>query len=316
MYEMKKEFKERIEKQIGKRDAEKFFDTFKQRTRKAFRVNTIKANSEDIKERIKERGWKFRQIPGLNGAFIIDTELNPGELGKTIEHNIGGYYIQEITSMLPALALNPQENEKVLDLCAAPGSKTTQIAALMNNKGILFANEVRKDRVNILSTNLERCGVANTIVTNSDGLRICKFFRENKYLFDKILVDAPCSGEGTIMNDPSILRTWNPNMIKKFSRIQKGLIESAFNTLVVGGTLVYSTCTLEVEEDEEVIQYLIDKFPKQIKVEKISLPLKSRSGLKEWDNKKFDKEILNCAKFWPQDNGSEGFFIARIRKIE
>lgn len=312
---MKKEFKERIEKQIGKKDAEGFFGTFKQRTRKAFRVNTIKSNSEEIKERIKERGWKFRQIPGLKEAFIIDTELNPGELGKTIEHNIGNYYIQEITSMLPALALDPKENEKVLDLCAAPGSKTTQIAALMNNKGILFANEVRKDRVNILSANLERCGVANTIVTTSEGLRICKFFRENKFLFDKILVDAPCSGEGTIMNDPSILKTWNPNMIKKFSRIQKGLIEAAFSILIPGGTLIYSTCTLEVEEDEEVIQYLIEKFPKQLKIEKILLPLKSRPGLKEWKNQKFDKEIQNCAKFWPQDNGSEGFFIAKIKKV-
>lgn len=313
---MKKEFKERIERQIGKKDAEKFFETFKKRTRKAFRVNTIKADSEDIKQRIKEKGWKFRQITGLKDAFIIDTELNPGELGKTIEHNIGDYYIQEITSMLPALALEPKKNEKVLDLCAAPGSKTTQIAALMNNKGMLLANEVRKDRVNILSANLDRCGVSNCIVTNTDGLRVCRFFRENKFLFDKILVDAPCSGEGTIMNDPTILRTWNPNMIKKFSRIQKQLIESAFNSLIPGGAMVYSTCTLEVEEDEEVIQYLIEKFPKQLEIEKISLPLKERPGLKSWDNKKFDKQMQNCAKFWPQDNGSEGFFIAKIHKIK
>ncbi len=313
--EVKESFKKRIEKQVGKQEANKFFETLQKRTRKALRVNTLKSSFNEIKKTFKENSWNFKEYPELN-AFVIESELNPGELGKKREHQTGNYYIQELTSMLPVYALNPKEDELVLDLCAAPGSKTTQLAMFMKNKGTIFANEVKKDRINILSSNLERCGVTNTILTQEDGLKFCKVFNEEKFLFDKILIDAPCSGEGTIMNDPEAMKIWNENMIKKFSRIQKNLIESAFKILKPQGALVYSTCTLDIEEDEEVIQYLLEKYPAQIKIEKVSFPLKSKEGTIKYQNKKLDNQIKNCAKFWPQDNGSEGFFVAKIIKIK
>jgi 16S rRNA C967 or C1407 C5-methylase (RsmB/RsmF family) len=130
--------------------------------------------------------------------MIVENELMPGELGRAIEHLLGYYYIQEIASMLPPLVLNPKEEEKVLDLCASPGSKTTQIAARMKNEGLLVANEVKFGRIKILAANIERCGVTNCVITRRDGIALCKKFKENGFLFDKILLDAPCSGEGTI----------------------------------------------------------------------------------------------------------------------
>lgn len=307
-------FVERIKKQIGDEDAENFFNSIKKKTRKSIRINTIKASPEEIKTRLKQKGWKIREIKNFPLAVVIESELKPGELGKTLEHSLGYYYVQEVTSMLPALALNPKEGESILDICAAPGSKTTQISAMMNNKGIVFANDIRSDRTRVLNFNLNKCGVSNAIITSMDGFQLLKIFENNNFLFDKITLDAPCSGEGTIMNDLDSLKMWNIRNIEKLSKIQKQMASRAFNSLKVGGTLVYSTCTLAPEEDEEVIQYLLDNFP--CKIEKVNFPLKFRKPLKEWDGRKFSKEIQKCAKFWPQDNESEGFFIAKIIKIK
>ncbi len=307
-------FVERIKKQLGEEEAEKFFEFIKKKTRKSIRINTIKISPEELKSRLRKKEWKIREIKDFPLAIIIESKLNPGELGKTLEHNLGYYYVQELTSMLPAFALDAKEGESVLDICAAPGSKTTQIAAMMKNKGIIFANDIRSDRARVLNFNLNKCGVSNTIITSMDGFQLCKIFEENNFLFDKITLDAPCSGEGTIMNDLDSLKMWNIRNIEKLSKIQKQMASRAFKSLKIGGILIYSTCTLSPEEDEEVIQYMLDNF--HCKIEKTDFPLKSRKPLKEWNGKKFSKEIQNCAKFWPQDNESEGFFIAKIRKIE
>ena len=143
--------------------------------------------------------------------------------------------------------------ETVLDLCASPGSKTTQISAKMETTGVLIANEIHLGRIKILASNLERCGVTNAVITKKEGSAICRTFKKQEMLFNKILIDAPCSGEGTLRTSPKTFKMWNINTVKKLSRIQKSLLYSAFEILKVGGEIIYSTCTHAPEENEEVI---------------------------------------------------------------
>ena len=211
--------------------------------------------------------------------------------------------------MIPPLVLDPKPDDIVLDMCGSPGSKTTQIAALMQNKGILVANDYTIDRMKPLTINIQRCGISNTIITLMEG----RFFKNSNIKFDKISVDAPCSGTGTIRKSLKTLKIWNPNMIKRLAGTQKQLLDTAFNILKENGTLVYSTCSLEPEENESVIDFLLNRY--NAKIEKIELNgLKTSPAILEFEDKTYNKEIKNCLRIWPQDNDTEGFFVAKIRK--
>jgi NOL1/NOP2/sun family putative RNA methylase len=213
--------------------------------------------------------------------------------------------------MIPPLVLEPKENEIVLDIAAAPGSKTTQIAQYMNNKGILVANDYTILRMKPLSLNLQRCGITNCILT----LMLGQWFKKSNIEFDRILVDAPCSGTGTIRKSLKTLRIWNPNMVKRLAITQKQLLETAFKILKPGGTLVYSTCSLEPEEDEAVVDFLINKYD-GAKLEEIKLKdLKKSNPILEFEKNKYHEDIKKCLRIWPQDNDTEGFFVAKLRKI-
>ncbi|MBS3065729.1 NOL1/NOP2/sun family putative RNA methylase [Candidatus Pacearchaeota archaeon] len=238
----------------------------------------------------------------------------PGELGNSIEHLLGYYYVQEISSMLSVLALNPQPGEFILDLMASPGSKTSQIAARMENKGTLIANDLKLDRVKILSATLERNGVSNTIITQKDAVAFCSNIAKSQFRFDKILLDATCSGEGTLRSSPKTFLMWNEKIIKKLSRMQKKFIAFALKCLKAGGTIIYSTCTHAPEENEEIIDFALKNFP--VKVEQISLPLKCRQGITEWDNKSYSQEVRKACRIYPQDNDSEGFFVCKMTLLE
>ncbi len=316
-YKPKAEFVERIEKLIGKEDAKKFFEIAYFSCPDYIRVNTLKISPEELKKRLEGYGWIMKQpYEEFPEVLIIDraSNLKPGELGKTYEHLLGYFYVQEISSMLPIFALKPKANELVLDLCASPGSKTTQAAAVMNNQGTIIANEVSLGRIRILSSNLEKSGVSNTIITRKDGVQFCKrWSKDVKMKFDKILVDAPCSGEGTLRKSPKTFDMWNASFIRSLSRIQRKMAGEALKLLKVGGEMVYSTCTLSPEEDEGVVNYLKQNF--DIEIEKVILPLKTRDGIIEWDGEKFNDEIKNCIRLYPQDNNSDGFFLAKIRKL-
>jgi tRNA (cytosine49-C5)-methyltransferase len=253
-----------------------------------------------------------RNIRAKRGEII---ELEPGEIGRAIEHLLGYYYLQEISSMLPPLVLNPKPDEVILDLCAAPGSKTTQIAALMKNTGTIIANDLKLGRIKILASNLERCGVLNTIITKSSGEGICKRLKENNFKVDKILIDAPCSGEGTIRGTPKTLEMWNIKKVHSLSRIQKSLLSNAISLLEKeGGEIVYSTCTHSPEENEEVLDFILKKH-KNVKIEKPSLPIeiKSREGIKKWQEKEYLEEVKYSCRIYPQDNNTEGFFISKLK---
>jgi len=314
-YQPKPEFVERVEKLIGKEEAEKFFEISYTSTPNSIRCNTLKISIEDLKERLKKKGWKisppFKDFPEV---FIIESRLKPGELGKTKEHLLGYYYVQDISSMLSLFVLKPEKGDFFLDLCASPGSKTTQAAAMMENQGTIIANEVSLGRIRILNSNLERCGVMNTIVTRCDGVGFCKRIeRKSRFKFDKILVGAPCSGEGTLRKSLKTFQMWNKKVIQGMSKIQKRLAAEALKVLKINGEMVYSTCTLGPEEDEEVLDFLKKNF--DIEIEKVSLPLKFRKGACSWEDKDYDKEVENACRVWPQDNNTDGFFLAKIKKL-
>ena len=297
-------------------DVKRFFEVAKTQGKKSIRVNTLKISTDELIKRLKLKNWDISQ-PFKDYPEIIQiiSELEPGELGKTEEHLLGYYYVQEITSMMPILALNPKPDEILLDLCAAPGSKTTQAAAKMQNKGTIIANDLNIGRISILSANLERIGITNAIITRHDGLELCAKLKKSKtrIKFDKILVDAPCSGEGNIRASPRTYLEWSESMLKRFGAKNKKLASAALELLKVEGVMIYSTCTHSPEENEEVIQHLLDNF--NIKIEEIKLPLKTRPGIQKWKDKTFSSEIKKAVRIYHHDNDMEGFFLCKIRKL-
>lgn len=268
-------------------------------------INNKKSNSGLIRNE-EDVGYDYR------GKEVI--ELGPGELGNAIEHLLGYFYVQEISSMMSVIALSPKPGDFVLDVAASPGSKTTQMAAMMQNKGTIIANDIKLDRIKILNANLERCGVMNCIVTRNDGVGLCSRLADKGFKFDKILLDAPCSGEGTLRSSPKTFLMWNFKVVKKLSREQKKLIANAIKCLKVGGEIVYSTCTHSPEENESVVDFALKNFP--VSIEKVKLPLKCRAGVTEWNGGRFDDSVEKCCRIYPQDNDSEGFFVSKFRLIK
>ncbi len=283
---------------------------------KSFRVNTLKISPEDLKKRLEEKKWQINQpFKDYPEIMVMESELQPGEFGRSLEHQLGYYYIQDIASMLPPLVLNPKPDETVLDLCASPGSKTTQITARMQNTGTIIANEISLHRIKILASNLERCGVTNAIITKKEGFALCNKLKQEGFLFDKILVDAPCSGEGTIISNPKTLLMWNIKTVFNLSKMQKSLLSAAIEILKPGGEIVYSTCTHSPEEDEEILDFVLKKYP-EMKIEKINLPLKFTQGITNWKDKEYAKDLKYTCRIYPHEANTEGFFLAKLKKIK
>lgn len=294
--EIPKLFKERYSSIISD------FEILSKPLPKAFRINTLKTNIEEIKERFQKYNIKITPLEFYQEAFISDSP----EIGKTLEHFLGYIYSQEITSMLPPLTILEELKDAnvILDACAAPGSKTTELATLTN--ATIVANDLDYSRIGALKHNIERIGAINTIITNLDLRRI----RDLEP--DIILLDAPCSAEGTTRKSPEVFSYWSMKDILKHSNLQKQLILKAYELLKPGGTLVYSTCTFAPEENEEVIEYLLNKT--DAKLEKINLKIKTREGILNYNNKEYNKEIKKCIRIIPEDNNTGGFFIAKIKK--
>jgi NOL1/NOP2/sun family putative RNA methylase len=275
--------------------------------RKCIRVNTLKASVEDIKRRLSPK-WELTPIPWCKEGFWIKSKGEERfDIGNLVEHQLGYLYIQESASMIPPIVLDPQPGERVVDLCSAPGSKTTQIAMYMENQGTLVANDVDWSRLKPLGINLQRCGITNTV----------SFLKANNKLkkesFDRVLVDAPCSGTGTIRRSLKTMRMWSPGLIKRMAREQRKLIQLGYDLLKPGGTLVYSTCTQEPEENEAVVTALLN-HNEGASLEKIQLDIVRSPAIEEFDGKRYHPKIENCLRIYPQDNDSEGFFVAKIKK--
>jgi len=313
---LKEKFEERMKTLLGE-EYDSFIESLSGEPLRSIRVNELKISPEELKKRLEAKGWKIAQpIMDHPEIMVVESELEPGELGRSFEHLLGYYYVQEISSMMPSIVLNPRPHERVLDLCASPGSKTTQMASMMRNTGLIIANEVEFGRMKILSSNLERCGVTNAVITKKDGAVLCDRFAKQGFEFDKILVDAPCSGEGTLRSNSKTAVMWNAKGIGKMSRIQKRLLASAFRALKVGGELVYSTCTYAPEEDEEVIDFILRESKGNVKIEKTFLPMKHHSGILEWQEKGYLEDVKSCCRIFPFDANTEGFFITKLRKVK
>lgn len=282
-----------------------FFACLETQLPKSFRVNTIKSGRQEIMERFAEYGIRIKQMEWYGDAFVSE---NP-DIGGTLEHFLGKIYIQELVSMIPALAVKKdlEKASSVLDACAAPGSKTTQLAAIMKNQGRIIANDLSYSRIKALQFNLQKAGALNTIVTNQD----LRFFPNQQY--DVVILDAPCSSEGIIRKNDKLFRSWNEKRILGHSRLQKQLIVKAFDLLKNGGKMTYSTCTFAPEENEEVVAHLLSE--RDAKIEKIGLPgFRFAKGTAKWRNREYPTEVEDCARVWPQHNDTGGFFVAKVVK--
>ena len=308
--EIKDSFKAHYTKLLGK-DYDKFMKYNFSFLRRSIRINTLKMSISELKKRL-EKDWILTQVPWCKEGFWI---LHKGkgdehrrDIGNLQEHQLGYFHVQEAASMIPPLVLDPKEDEIILDMCSSPGSKSTQIGQYMKNSGVLVCNETDTMRLKPLDVNLQKAGLRNIVVTQMSGTQF------KNYKFDRILVDAPCSGTGTIRKSLKTIKIWNPNMIKRLSILQKNLLETAFNNLKKGGTLVYSTCSVEPDENEAVVSFLLDKY-ENAKIEEIKLNIKRSKPFLEYDEKKFNKDVDKCLRIWAHDNDTEGFFVAKLRKL-
>lgn len=276
------EFKNRMKDLLGEEDYERFIEAFEADNRyHALRLNTLKVKG-DFKDKLE---CITEQVPWEETGFYYDASFTPG---KHPYHEAGLYYIQEPSAMAPVHYLDPKPGEKILDLCAAPGGKSTQIACKLDGKGLLITNEINRDRAKILSLNIERLGIENAMVLNETSEHLAGYFSS---YFDKILVDAPCSGEGMFRKNDNAADEWSEENVLLCAKRQAEILDNAAEMLVPGGTLVYSTCTFSREENEDNIEAFLERhddfkcemakrlFPHEVKGEGHFLCVLKRDGL-------------------------------------
>ena len=270
------------------------------------RVNTIKYTALKFIQYCKEHNIKFERVIWYQDAFIIKN-MKEKEIQKLDIYEKGYIYLQSLSSMIPPIVLNPKPKEKILDLTAAPGSKTTQLSALMENQGYILANELDKIRCERLKYNVDMQGAKIVEVVNGRGEKIGEKYQK---MFDKVLLDAPCSGEGRFCaRNVMSYRNWSLKTVKDLSKLQKKLIESAYKALKPNGIMVYSTCTLNKEENEFILNWAINNL--QLKILDIEVDFqKALPGFSE----DLDVSINKSIRILPSKE-MEGFFVAKLKKI-
>lgn len=270
------------------------------------RVNTLRTTPEHVRVRLEAQGYEVSATPLAADLFLVPALTHPGRLQEALA---GYYYPQALTSAVASLALAPQPEELVCDLCAAPGSKTSHMAQLMHNRGLIVANEPVHERLAMLAYNLKHLGVSNVVTTRYTGQNFPK--REK---FQRVLVDAPCSGEGNyrwdIQGRQRHMRR-SKNTPADLPRLQQQLLIRGFDLLEPGGQLLYATCTYNPEENEAVVQTLLEQRP--ARVQPITLPIPHSPGLQHWRDRTYDASMQHCWRLYPHHTGSVGFFLASIR---
>ncbi len=270
---------------------------------KHVRVNTIKIDEGELVERLKERGF---EVEKTEVPFCYEVLREPYSVGATPEYLMGYYYVMEKSSCVPPLALDPKPKDVVVDFASSPGGKTTFLAQLMGNRGVLIAVEASKDRIQALIDNVHRMGVLNTAIVHMDATKFYKLGIK----VDKILLDAPCSGEGVIHKDRERKRISGRRDIELCSKLQRDLVTSALKSLKPGGVLVYSTCSLTPEENELVVQYVLENF--NVRIEEIEWGERALTYIPNYGE--LDREIGKCRRFYPHKHKTSGFFVAKIVK--
>lgn len=289
-------FLERLRGQLGSR-FDDYLACMEQPHSRGLRINALKFSAEDE----NALGFALAPVPfAPEGRRILDEAARPG---LSPWHHAGAYYMQEPSAMSAVTALDPQPGERVLDMCAAPGGKTTQIAARLAGRGLVWANEYVRSRAQILVSNLERTGVRNAVVSSLHPDRIAEGLTE---WFDRVLVDAPCSGEGMFRRDPQAVEEWSPEHVRTCAARQAGILDSAARCLRPGGVLVYSTCTFAPDEDELAVAAFLERHP-DFSLEEIPADFGTPA------DRVGDFPTDLARRVWPMDGG-EGHFVARLRR--
>lgn len=295
----------KIKEIFPKKEVDAFLDANETERPTVVRANTLKTNRKELMQMLYNRKVDADALEWCEEGIVAFKSGNP--LGATPEYLAGYYAIQGASSFLAVLNMEILENQTVVDLCAAPGGKTTYLAALMQNTGVLYANELCKDRTYSLKGNVHRMGVTNCIITNMDALD----FSIKKV--DRVLLDAPCSGTGIISKDKSVKTSKTASEIKKTQKLQQKLILHAFDMLKQNGFMVYSTCSFLVEENEEVVDYLLrNRKNARIDIPDVGI---GRDGFTSFRGKDFSNELKKAKRIYPHVHNMHGFFYVKIKKI-
>lgn len=313
------EFIQRLERIVPEERLSDVLQSFVSAPATAFRINILKDNVETVLASLREDGITPKSVDWYRDAFWVPPSDREALLASSAAEK-GRIYIQNLSSMLPPLILAPEPGEKVLDLTAAPGSKTLQLAALMQGEGELAAVELSRGRFFKMKALLQEYGASFVRTFLQNGEKVWRYRPEH---FDRILLDAPCSTEGRFhLATPDTFSYWSPRKIKEMSSKQRRLLFSAIHTLKPGGVLVYSTCTFAPEENEAMIDWALNKFGDAIRVDAISLPFSetddanapaTMEGLPSWDGREFEPDVRHTLRILP-NHLFEGFYVARIAK--
>lgn len=294
MLKLPQSFIDKYQKLLGD-DAEDFFQSLNKDVQKGFRLNSLKENYQNVNLPLE------KPIPYIKDGYYGEID------GKSLEHQAGYVYSQDISAMYVGQVVNAQPGDIVLDLCAAPGGKSTHIAEQLQNQGLLISNEINHKRAEILVENLERFGSRNVIILNETPQKIAK---ELPNTFDKIVVDAPCSGEGMFRKNHDAVKYWDIDYPSKCAKRQREILEEAIKTLKPGGELVYSTCTFSPEEDEQIVQWVLDNYPE---LELIEIPKYEGMDNGRPDFANNNSELTKCVRLMPHHFNGEGQFIAKFK---
>lgn len=287
-------------------EAELFFHALEQSAFQGLRVNSLKTSPDQM---MKHSGWQLPQIPWCKNGLFVDDRLRPG---KHPFHHAGLYYIQEPSAMAVAEVVAPQPGELILDIAAAPGGKSTHLAALSGNGATIIANEFERKRTQALTTNLERWGATDAIILNEKTERIAQRWDP---IFDLVLVDAPCSGEGMFRKDKNTRREWSMANVLGCQQRQENLLRQAAQLVRPGGVLVYSTCTFNPEENEQVIANFLRDFA-DYQLLPIVIPGASPGRPKWVANGPANADLTQTCRLWPHQIEGEGHFIAKMQRDE
>ena len=291
-------------KEILGEDYEAFLAGFDGQRQYGLRVNTLKMNLEEF-ERIAP--FHLKKVPWISNGYFYEAEDAPA---KHPFYSAGLYYLQEPSAMTPASRLKVQPGERVLDLCAAPGGKATELGAALQGEGLLVANDINTARARALLLNLELFGSSNSFVTNEPPHVLAERFPE---FFHKIMVDAPCSGEGMFRKNPAVVDSWQEKGPEYFSKLQREIIVQAADMLLPGGMMFYSTCTFSPLENEKTITHLLKERP-DMEV----IPMEDYEGFAEgltsYRGEVFDESCKLCRRIWPHKMSGEGHFMALLHK--
>ncbi|NHJ47239.1 MAG: RsmB/NOP family class I SAM-dependent RNA methyltransferase [Asgard group archaeon] len=298
---------ERFLKLFGLEHTKAMLVAYNKKPQQSIRVNTLKTSKEKLEKRLCVKGFRLERVPFYNDGFFVKEA--PFSLGATTEYLVGNYFLQSIASWLPIIALQPKPHEVILDLAAAPGGKSTHIAELMKNTGALICLDISRERIRSLRSNLSRCGIMNTILFRMDSRK----FPEFDIKVNRVLLDAPCSGEGLMAIDKTRRTARSQDDILRMSQLQKELFSAAVKSLQKGGVIVYSTCSTAPEENEEVISWAMEKYPLKI----IDTGFDAfQKGLTTAFDKNYHPDLTKARRLYPHTDGTEGFFFCKIELEE